>query len=411
MRMPATDIQKSSPSIAHIGRVIMSLRRDSVQVHSMEGPTTPKNQTHLEQDLELFQKQVTDKLLDLSCVSQDDLLSLSWVWKLLNSFIYLHEEFRYILHNHKDVVCKPPVDRIMNDFLERNVKALDVCNAIRDGIEQIHQWHKQLEIVVCALDNQKSIGEGQFRRAKKALNELSIGMLDDNKDSIASMVQKNRSFRRNMVGRDHNHNHSPRHRSLSWSLSHNWSAAKQIQAIGNNLNAPRVNELVPSNGLAVTIFTMNSVLLFVMWTLVAAIPCQDRGLMVHFSIPKTYPWATPLLLMHEQIMDESKKRERRNSCGLLKEIYQIEKCTRLMNEFADSVHFPLTKEKEGEIRQSVMEVSQVCETLKDGLDPLERQVREVFHKIVNIQFQGFDTYRRQNHDECWSKMPERTIIS
>ncbi|KAI9078657.1 hypothetical protein K1719_039406 [Acacia pycnantha] len=404
--MPATDFQNPSPSLAHFGRAIRSLRRDHIQVHSMEGSATPQHNpnSNLEQELESFQKQVTDKFLDLSSVGQDDLLSLSWVWKLLDSFIYLHEEFRYILRDHRALVSKAPVDRMMTDLFERNVKALDVCNAIRDGIDEIRQWQKLLEIVLCALNNQKSIGEGQYRRAKKALIELSIGMLDD-KDSNASVAQKNRSFSRNSAGRDHHHhNHNHHHRfashfrSLSCSVSRNWSAAKQLLAIGNNLNAPRGNDLVASNGLAVIIFTMSSILLFVMWALVAAIPCQDRGLLVQFSIPRTFSWAAPLLSMYERIMDESKKRERRNSRGLLKEIHQIEKCTRLLNELGDSVCFPLAEEKEGEIRHTVQEVSQVCEALRDGLDPLDRHVREVFQKIVQ-RTQGLDTLGRLNHHE------------
>ena len=43
--------------------------------------------------------------------------------------------------------------------------------------------------------------------------------------------------------------------------------------------------------------------------------------------------------------------------------------------------FPLDEEKEAEVRKAAQELVQVCETLKDGLDPLERQVREMFHRI------------------------------
>ncbi|KAI4352981.1 hypothetical protein L6164_007182 [Bauhinia variegata] len=395
--MPATDYQNWSPSLSHFGRSVLILRRG--QVHSMEDSATPHYQsTNLELQLESFQRQVTDRFLELSSVNHDDLLSLSWVGKLLDSFLICQEEFRMILHNHRAQMFKSPMDRVVSDFFERSVKALDVCNAIRDGIEQIRQWQRLLEIVRCALDHQRSIGEGQFRRAKKSLIDLAIGMLDD-KESNNSLAHRNRSFGRNCAGRD-NHHHTPHHRSLghfrslSWSVSRTWSAARQLQSIGNNLNPPRANELVASNGLALPLFTMNSVLLFVMWALVAAIPCQDRGLHVHFSIPRHYLWAAPLLSLHERIMEESRRRDRRNACGLLREIHQIEKCARVMNELADSLHFPLTEEKEVEVRQRVQELSQVCEVLKDGLDPLERQVREVFHRIVRSRTEGLDSLGR-----------------
>ncbi|KAL4358423.1 hypothetical protein HN51_029815 [Arachis hypogaea] len=396
--MPATDYQGSSPSsLSHFGRSFLNIHRDH-QVHSMEGSS-------LEVELESFQQHVTDQFLELSSVSHEELVSLSWVGKLLDSFLCCQEEFRAILHTHKVLVLRPPSDRMVSEYFERSVKALDVCNAIRDGIEQIRQWQKLLEIVRCAMGgNQRSIGEGQFRRAKKALIDLAIGMLDDKDSSNASInAHRNRSFGRSTGGgRDHHHNNNLHNRSLghfrslSWSVSRTWSAARQLQAIGNNMHPPKANELVASGGLAMPVFIMNSVLLFVMWCLVAAIPCQDRGLQVHFNIPRNFLWAAPMLSLHDRIMEESKKRDRKNACGLLREIHQIEKCARVMNELADSVQFPLTEEKEADVRHRAQEVAQLCDALKDGLDPLERQVREVFHRIVRSRTEGLDSLGKQN---------------
>ncbi|OIW12555.1 hypothetical protein TanjilG_04719 [Lupinus angustifolius] len=401
--MPTTDFQGSSPSsLSHFGRSIFSLRHRVHQLHSMEGLS-------LELELESFQQHITERLLELSSVDHTDLLSLSWVGKLLDSFLYCHDEFRALLEIHRAQVLRPTMDRMISDYFERSVKALDVCNAIRDGIEQIRQWQKLLEIVVCALGPQSCIGEGQFRRAKKALIDLAVGMLDD-KDSSASIANRNRSFGRNDHHQNHNNNQNNNNlnqhhrslgqfRSLSWSVSRTWSAVKQLQAIGNNMCPPKANDLVATNGLAMPVFIMNSILLFVMWALVAAIPCQDRGLQIHFSIPRNFLWATPLLSLHERIMEESKKRDRKNTCGLLKEIHQIEKYARVMNELADSVHFPLTEEKEDEVRKKVQQIIEVYDTLKDGLDPLDRQVREVFHRIVRSRTEGLETLGKPNHAE------------
>lgn len=355
----------------------------------MEGTHHHDGSNH-DNEVESLQKKITDRFLDLSSGS-DELLSLSWVQKLLDLFLVSQEEFRQILLSNKSLLHRQPMDRLIADYFERSVKALDVCNAIRDGIEQIRQWQKLIEIVLIALDNKKLIGEGHFRRAKKAMIDLAISMLDE-KDSGNTLAHRNRSFGRNN-NKDH-HKSLGHFRSLSWSVSRSWSAARQLQAIGNNLYAPRGHEIMSTNGLASLVFTMSSLLLFVMWALVAAIPCQDRGLQVHFSMPRQLPWAAPMLLLHEKILEESKKRERKNACGLLREIYQIEKSTRLMNELLDSVQFPMTEEKEGEVRQRVQELSMICERIKEGLDPLERQVREVFHKIVRSRTEGLDCFGR-----------------
>lgn len=379
--MPATDYQSSSAAFVNIVRPMLGVRRD--QVHTMDG-------SNQELELESFQRQVADRFRELSNGS-DEVLSLAWVHKLLDLFLVCQEEFRIILFNNKSQLHKPPMDRMTSEYFERSVKALDVCNAIRDGIEQIKQWQKMMEIVLIALGNQKTYGEGQFRRAKKALIDLTISMVEE-KDSGASLNHRNRSFGRNNVNpsRDHHHRSIGHHRSLSWSVSRSWSAAKQLQSLGSNLYAPKGNEVMATNGLAVAVFTMSCVLLFVMWALVASIPCQDRGLHVHFAVPRQFHWAAPMLSLHERILEESKKKERRNACGLLREIYQIEKSSRLMNELADSVQFPLTEEKEMEVKKRVEELSMVYEVMKKGLEPLERQVREVFHRIVRSRTEGLD---------------------
>lgn len=394
--MPATDYQGSSATFS-IGRSIMSLRRDQV-VQSMEAT---HEATSLELELEGFQRQVTDRFASLSSAGAEDLLSLPWVRKLLDAFLCSQEEFRVILFNHRALVLRPPTDRLVSEYLERSVKALDLCNAVRDGIEQMRQWQKLMEIVLCALDGHKTLGEGQFRRAKKALIDLAIAMLDEKDSSAAAIAaHRNRSFGRSnnngsSTSRDHPHHHQQRSlghfRSLSWSVSRSWSAARQLQAIANNLTAPKANELIATNGLAAAVFTMNSVLLFVMWALVAALPCQDRGLQVHFSVPRQLGWAGPVLSLYERILEESKRRDRRNACGLLREIHLMDRCSRVLNELADSVQFPLAEDKEGEVRQRVEELSGVCQALKDGLDPLERQVRDVFHRIVRSRTEGLDS--------------------
>lgn len=383
--MPITDYQGASASFTNLGRSLVPTRRD--QVHSME--------TAQEQELEAFQAHVTERFNDLLAEDSDDLLSIPWIQKLLDVFLCCQEEFKAILFNNKGYLNRAPLDRYVSEYFERSVKALDVCNAIRDGLEQIRQWKKQLEIVLCALQNHRCIGEGQFRRAKKALIDLAIGMLDEKEsNSNSSVSHRNRSFGRNNNQKD---SKSLGHfRSLSWSVSRNWSAARQLQAIGNNLVAPKTNEIIASNGLSLAVFTMSYVLYFVMWVLVAAIPCQDRGLQAHFNVFK-FAWAGPLLSLHERILDESKKRDRKNAIGLLKEIHEIEKCTRHLFELTDTVQFPLSEEKEGEVKQRVQELGLVFDSLKVGLDPLERQVREVFHRIVRCRTHGLDSIERGNH--------------
>lgn len=380
--MPETDLS--------FGRSLLSLRRD--QVHLMD-PTEPMS---MEVELDSFQRQVAEKFIDLNASANDDgLLSLEWIGKLLDSFLCCQEEFRVIIFNHKSQLLKQPMDRLIEDYFERSVKALDVCNAIRDGIELIGQWQKLIEIVICALDaSHGQLGEGEIHRAKKALIDLAIGMLDE-KDSSNSLAQRNRSFTRNKD----NNQHIGYLRSLSWSVSRSWSAAKQLQGIGNNLATPRASDVMATNGLALTVYTMTSILLFVMWVLVAAIPCQDRGLQVHFYFPRHFQWAVPVMSLHDKIMDESKKRDKKKACGLLKEINLMEKNSRMLSELIDSDNFSLTDNNGLEVKERVEELMQVRESVKEGLDPFERKVRDVFHRIVRSRTEALDSLGKVHDQE------------
>ncbi|XP_058085917.1 protein ROH1A [Magnolia sinica] len=388
--MPATDYQGTSVPLAFFGRSILSIRRN--QVVSMEG----NHEQELE-DFELFQKHVADRLADLaSSDSKDDredgLLSLPWLRKLLDFFLSCEEEFKamLILGRNPTHISRPPLDRLITELLDRAVKALDVCNAITDGIDSIHHWRKQAEIAVSALE-QRPLGEGQFRRAKRALTALVASMTIDDKDGQNRAAERTWSFGRKGNGsataiKEHGNRHV---RSFSWSVSRTWSASKQMQAMANNLAAPRGAEL---NGLALPIYTMGTILLFVMWALVAAIPCQDRsGLNMHFPLPpRQLAWAGPLISLQERIAEEWRKKEKKGSVGLMEELHELERCANGLMELTDTTQFPVEADQMDQIRTQAGDLAQACRTMEEELIPFRRQVREVFHRIVNSRTEVLD---------------------
>ncbi|KAK4424360.1 protein ROH1 [Sesamum alatum] len=378
--MPSSDSHGSTMPFASFRRSILTIRSD--QVHSEMSHDSNM------QDLEFFQRQSFARFHELSLAKPDDFLSIPWIQKLLDAFTGCQEDFRAILCKNKARLSKPPADKLATEYFDRSIKAMDIFNATRDGLETIRLWQKHLEIVVCALDsNAKMIGEGQFRRARKALMDLALLMLDD-KDSGSVFSHRNRSFGRK--GKDHHRGPSGHSRSLSWSVSHTWSASKQLQSFANSLLSPRANEVTATNGFAMLIFSMSFIVMFVLWILVAAIPCQDRGVQINFTIPRQFPWTSPFFLLHSRITDESKKRDRRNSSGLLKEIYEIEKCVHQLTDLVDAAQFPLSEELKEELRENVEELSLVSQACKDGMDPLERKLRDTFRKVMSCRTEGLN---------------------
>ncbi|XWS48885.1 hypothetical protein CRYUN_Cryun13aG0115000 [Craigia yunnanensis] len=375
--MPATEYQGS-----FLGRI--SIRRN--QVIAMDG----NHEQELE-DLELFQKHVSDRFTELLSppddVPVDALLSISWLRKLLDVFLCCEAEFKAILMMGRDPsqISKPPLDRLIPELLDRAMKALDLFNAVTNGLDSVKHCQKLAEIAVSALD-QNPIGDGQARRAKKALASLMSAMnLDDKEGANTKTTERSWSFGRQGGNKDR----APGHfRSLSLQVAKNWSAAKQIQAMTTNLVAPRGAE---ASGLASPVYIMSVIMVFVMWALVAAIPCQERnGLATHFPVPKQLSWAHSMIGLQEKIGDEWKKKEKKGIVGLLEEMQKMEKLGLSLMEFTDSFQFPGESEKVEEAAAQVVELAETCRRMEEGLVPLHMQTREVFHRIVRSRTEFLD---------------------
>eukprot|EP00252_Welwitschia_mirabilis_P001833 TRINITY_DN1177_c0_g1_i2.p1 TRINITY_DN1177_c0_g1~~TRINITY_DN1177_c0_g1_i2.p1 ORF type:complete len:376 (+),score=39.12 TRINITY_DN1177_c0_g1_i2:264-1391(+) len=364
-----------------------------------------KDPSNVQQEIgsvDAFQRRVADRLQALieEKVAEEQegesILSLSWLRLAIAAVLDSEEDF------HEFRVFTNPrasIGRAVADFMDRGLKALDICNAVRDGIEQIRLWQKHIEIILSALDvGQKSLAEANFRRAKKTLIDLALSMSTDDKEFISSpnLAARNRSFARapqssasSFSSTSSSSSHS---RSLSWSVSRTWSAGKQLQAMTSNLTPPPKG----SEAVALALYTMSNLILFSAWILVAAIPCQDRAVQINFGAPKSLPWAPPLLSIHERVMEESKKRDRRGSAGLLREICYISISVRRLLDLIDAspVSFPLNEKTEQEVRKEVAELKRQWSSLKEGLEPFERQVRELFLRIVSARTEVLDSTNR-----------------
>ncbi|GAU19400.1 hypothetical protein TSUD_76440 [Trifolium subterraneum] len=374
--MPATTENNQG---SFLGRI--SIRRN--QVMSMDG----SHDQELE-DLELFQRHVGDRFSELLSSTTDDpsndaLLSIGWLRRLLDELLCCEAEFKAVVMMGRDPsqIAKPPLDRLLPELLDRVVKSLDICNAVTLGIDAVRNLQRLAEIAVAALEP-RPMGDGQVRRAKKALNSLVTAMMHEDRECGSTKgTERSRSFgRRGNANKDRG---GGTFRSLSWTMARNWSAAKQIHAMSSNLAAPRGNE---ATGLPSPIYIMSTVLVFVMWTLAAAIPCQERnGLGTHLPFQRQLTWAQPMISLQEKIAEEWKKKEKKGSVGLLEEMQKIEKVGQFLIDFAESYQFPGESERLEEVKAHVEELADICRKMDEGLEPLQLQIREVFHRLVRTR--------------------------
>ncbi|GJN06916.1 hypothetical protein PR202_ga24690 [Eleusine coracana subsp. coracana] len=422
--MPATDYQ-GTPSHSHsnpfssFGRSLLSLRRDAPASSSSSAAAAaamPSGEDSA--DLDAFQRHLAALLIDLRNGDGEgdhpEFLSAAWIRRLLETFLACQDEFRAALSRarRRGGIAAPQSEKLAAEFGERAVKVLDVLNAARDGVDQARRWERLAGIAASVLDSAPGgeIHEGQLRRARKALADLSALLADDaaaaggsgpcgGGGGVASFLasHRNRSFGRAAAraspSRATSSSSSSHFRSLSWSVSRTWSAARQLQAISAGMSAPRAHE----SGLLPSAHAMGCLLHLAAWALVAVVPCPDRAaaLQAHHlpSAPPraAFPWAPPLLAIQERLAEEGKRKDRRNSPGLLREIQALEKAAQRLAEAIDAAPVPLAGDREAEVREAAAELADVCAAMRGGLGPLERQVREVFHRIVRSRMEGLDS--------------------
>lgn len=135
-------------------------------------------------------------------------------------------------------------------------------------------------------------------------------------------------------------------------------------------------------------YTMSAVLVVAMWALGASVPCQERGGQPVVP-PKNLPWAMAMVGLQERISDEWRRRDRKAAAaGLLAEVQEVESCGRGLMEVVEEAAAGggggalLEKERAQEVAERAAELAEACRRLEEGLGPLERQVREVFHRVV-----------------------------
>ncbi|KAL0688173.1 hypothetical protein Bca4012_087850 [Brassica carinata] len=373
---PATEFQGS-----FLSRI--SIRRN--QIISMD----VNHEQELE-ELEYFQKHVSDRFSELISPSSpsDPILSIPWLQNLLDVFMSCETEFKGVLSTVR-ISKSPSLERLLSEMLERILKALDICNAVVNGIDSVRQSRRLAEIAVTAL-KQRPLCDGSVRRAKRALASLVVGLNDDvkvrNNGSGGSSNQQRTTFRSWSFGQRSNVTVVGGGGS-SGHVSKNWSATKQIQGMVGNLVLPRGAE---ASGPAMPVYIMSSVMVLVMWVIVAAVPCQTSNVLVApLQLPKHQSWASAAVNIQERIGEEMKRKEKRfgGGGGLMEEMQRMEKIGLSLLEFTERFRFPAEEVEAEEVAEKVDEMDEICRGMEVGLEDLQRQVREVFHGLVRSRLE------------------------
>ncbi|XBH59974.1 hypothetical protein VPH35_114628 [Triticum aestivum] len=386
-RMAAAETPPPTGGMGFLG--LLSFRRSATAVASFD----PAQDDEL-LVLDALQAHVADRLAALSTSAQQGqqgpVLSLAFLSKLLDAVVSSDAAFRDALAVGPvgAALARPPADRLAADLLDRSVKALDVLNAVSLALASLRGSHRAaLTAASCLLAaDAPLLHRAQFARARRAISRL----FPDSRAAPSTPCSSRAA------------------RALSFSVSSkNWSTGRHVHAMAAHLAPPPPQAATApgaGGGLGLALYTMSSVLVFAMWALVAAVPCQDRASAAAPIAPaKQAQWAAPMTALQERIIDESRRRDKKGSssgasspasAGLLAEMQAVERAARelnsLLEEIAEEedeaveVEAPasISEERAGDVVERAEALAGACRALEDGLAPLERQVRAVFHRVV-----------------------------
>ncbi|XP_004951216.1 uncharacterized protein LOC101773394 [Setaria italica] len=365
---------------------MLSFRRSATAVASFD----PAQDDEL-LALDALQAHVADRLQALSASSSpaSPALSLPFLSKLLDAVLSSDAAFRAVLAVGPvaAALARPPADRLAADLLDRAVKTLDVLNAASLTLTSLRAAHRAaLTAATCLLA--PALHRAHLARARRAIARL---FPDDARAGVGAGSASSPCSRTM--------------RALSFSVSKNWSAGRHMNAMAAHLAPPPQAPAAAAGagcGLGLALYTMSSVLVFAMWALVAAVPCQDRAsaaVSPPVAPPKQAQWAAPMSALQERIAEEWRRREKKGSssgpaptAGLLAEMQAVESAARDLNCLLEEIAEEEEEEEEGhgivgeerarEVTERAEELAAACRALEDGLAPLERQVRAVFHRVV-----------------------------
>ncbi|XP_052142578.1 protein ROH1-like [Oryza glaberrima] len=376
--MAAADPPPPPTGMGFLG--LLSFRRSATAVASFD----PAQDDEL-QVLHALQAHVADRLAALS--HHPPLLSLAFLSKLLDAVLSSDDAFREVLGIGPvaAALSRPPADRLAADLLDRTVKTLDILNAVSLTLASLRGSHRAaLTAASCLLA--PPLHRAHFGRARRAISRLFP-------DAAKLAAAPSPSCRAGPA------------RALSFSVSRNWSSGRHVHAMAAHLAPPPQSPTSASPGagcgLGLALYTMSSVLVFSMWALVAAVPCQDRSSAATnppVAPPKQVQWAAPMCALQERIADEWRKKDKKGSSsgsaaatGLLAEMQAVERAARelssLLEEVAEEEEeeqlvMGATDERARDVVERAEALAAACRALEEGLAPLERQVRAVFHRVV-----------------------------
>ncbi|KAI5055319.1 hypothetical protein GOP47_0030464 [Adiantum capillus-veneris] len=369
---------------------------------STASPSSSTLDHHRLQLYNTFESNLTQRLSSISPPGDDSpCVNLASLKQFLHVLLATQTDLEPLIPAHQYPLSQAQV-RMMEEFLERSVKILDVCRAIKEQISDVERSQGMLHAVLFCLSakNGGVLHIGQVVRARKALAELLLRT--EVETGQESSVQLYRSFRFRDTGAGDSGPDTPQ-RWRSWHGSSRLSGlssgssspasqpSRQLQAIGSVFTVPRLAAGDVEEYLCAAIYALTVISIFFLGTLTASLPSLNRVYVPSFVHPRSFSWAPPLFHLQEKVQEELKWRGKKNrSYAGMWELDQIATIVRRLFELTEDDDCALGDKAKEEIKNLVKQLKQHVEELDRDLLHLHTQLMDFYNHIISSRMEILD---------------------
>ncbi|KAH7294234.1 hypothetical protein KP509_28G062100 [Ceratopteris richardii] len=331
------------------------------------------------------------------------LLAMGFMKQALQVLVATQNDLQLLVPSHRNPLSSAHV-RMMEEFLDRSIKLLDVCRDIKGQVMDVEDFKGTLQAVISCLStkNGSHLHIAQVVRARKAITELLPRMEAVRIEEGPVHQCRSFRFRQRDSGVGDSGPDAP-HRWRSWHGSVRLSghssgsnspasqSSRHLQAIWSELVVPRMAPGDIEENLCAAVYAFNVLAIFVLGVLIVALPSLNKTYVPPFVHPRTFLWATPLSQLQAKFHEELKRRSKKGiTNGGMWELDQIATIMQRLIELTEDEDCTLGEKVKEEVKYLVKQLKQHVDELDRDLAYLYTQLMDFYNRIISSRMEVMD---------------------
>eukprot|EP00249_Psilotum_nudum_P025858 c30856_g1_i1 orf=96-1181(+) len=322
--------------------------------------------------LSAFETELASRLEQLKLTDEAGYVSAAWLCQAIDVALSMHSYTEAFVPDLQLSVTQGN-GKWLDEYLDGSVKLLDVCNVLRDSVDDVQKYRTFLDSALHSLEN-GSMGKAQLLRANRALLK-SIGALKRRNEDLAQQNQRRIKLE---------------------------TCSSMLRRIGEKFD---LADICKGNFFGV-VYAAQITTVFVCGVLAAALCVKSRGSLSTLSIAGQAPWVFSLSSLQQRVKEQLDKKKPKGTHNLLNELEREESSVYNLQDLIEKTllkqSFPLRDEQAKDITQAVDNIRKSSGDVGAILTTLEQRMSELFRMLISSRLILLDIYTYSRFDLSYS---------